>query len=188
MATVTIGTVDYTTYADVVEADEYAAAAIHATAWRAADETTKEMALVTSTRLLDRQAWVGEKTDADQELEWPRSNTGVEGIEDDVVPQQVVDASIEIAIALVDGSQMQTQQSTANNIQSLRAGSVGITYFQGAEGSPLRFPLIVDELLRGLLVGSGGSGSGAGLSGAISTSVTCRKSVTYQSFGLLEPL
>lgn len=184
MATVNIDSNDYTTYATIEEADLYAAAAIHASGWRAADDTTKAMALVTATRLLDRQQWVGEKEDADQELAWPRVNTEVDGIEDDVIPTQVINASIEMAIALVDGATFQNDQTTAQAIQSLRAGSVSITYFRGAEGSPLRFPLIIDELLRGLLQGSGSSR----ISSAISTSTRCATSVTSKSFGFNDPL
>lgn len=137
MPTVTIDSTEFTVYADVGEADEYALGAIHATTWRdsTTTNTTKAMALVTATRLLDRQSWVD---DYDTVAERQAS-------------EDIVNASIELAFALVDGSPVQNDQSIAQTIQQLKAGSVGITYFRGAEGSPNRFPQIVHELLVGKL-------------------------------------
>lgn len=181
MPTLTIDSQEFEVYSDIGETDNYALGAIHATAWRAADDTTKGMALVTATRTLDRQVWVGEKTDPEQALAWPRSNTGVDGIEDDVVPPQVIQACQEMAIALVAGSTLQDDQNTSQKIQTMKAGSVSLTYFRGAEGRALRFPLIINELLRGLLASGANrlTGVASGVSGT---------SVTENDFGLNDAL
>lgn len=154
MATVTIDSVAFAAYADEDDADEYLLASFHASNWTSATELQKQMALVTATRLLDRQDWLGDKTSSSQTLEWPRTNTGVTGVTNTVIPEDIVNACIELALSLVDGSEVQSEQNIAQKIQSLRAGSVGITYFRGAEGSPLRFPLIVHELVGKYLAGA----------------------------------
>jgi len=172
----------YEVYADIGEADLYLAASTHPVAWPTASAEDKSKALVTATRILDRQKWLGEKyLTTGQALAWPRSGTGVDGVEDDVVPQNIIDASIEMASALLDGSDLQTEQNQSQKLQSITAGSVNLTYFRGAEGTPLRFPLIVDELIRDYLAGSFVSFGtlAAGVDGV---------SVTGQDLGLSSPL
>jgi hypothetical protein len=157
MATVEIDGNEYEAYSDLETADLYAAAAFHADTWLDLDDDPKGKTLVTGTRTLDRQIWKGEKTDPDQELEWPRKNTGVDGVVDDEVPDDIVQASIELAIALADGAEFQTNSSTAQGISSMSAGSVSITFARGVHKAT-RFPLIVQELIKKYL---NGSGSGA---------------------------
>lgn len=159
---VQIGSTSYASYASVEQADAYLAAAIHATNWWTATDDTKARALVSASRMLDRQDWLGDKTDPDQVLAWPRSNTGVDGVEDDVIPEPIVSAAIELALALVDGATVQTDANTSQKIQSISAGSVSISYFRGAEGVARRFPLIIHELVRDYLSGSAGLAIGTG--------------------------
>jgi len=158
MPDVIIGSQTYASYATVAEADQYLSAAAHADAWRAiTDDDVKGRALVTASRLLDRQRWKGEKTDPLQDLAWPRTGTGVEGVEDDTIPQDIIDACIELALAIVQGSDVQEAQNQSQKIQNLKAGSVSLTFFRGADGVPLRFPLIIQELLLKYLAGAGAS-------------------------------
>lgn len=159
MATVTIGGTDYDTYATVAEADEYLAADFTATAWRAeTDEDQKSRALVTATRLLDRQTWPGEKADEFQPLAWPR--TGVTGYDDYEVPQAVIDACCLLAKYIHEGSTLETSPTTANNTKRLKAGSAEIEYFFPLSNGT-RLPLPVMELLAGLLGAAGSSVSAA---------------------------
>lgn len=166
-----------TTYQSFLEVEEYLAGTFQADAWRAADDDTKNRAIVTACRLLDRQKWKGSKNDTDNTLEWPRADTGVAGVEDDVIPDKFLWAVSELASALVDGSDVQDTQNQAQKIQSLRAGSVAITYFRGAEGQPLRFPLIVWELIRDFLLGTGNSIS------PVLSAGTDRETVSGTDFG-----
>lgn len=138
MEVIMIASQPYDSYATLAYADQYLAAAIHAgTDWSSAEETTREQSLVTSTRILDRQRWK-DAYDTQEERE---------------VVQDIVDASVEMALALVQGSTLQSSQNTSQVLQSIKAGSVSLTYFRGAEGRALRFPLPVWELLRDYLAG-----------------------------------
>lgn len=170
--TVVIGSTHYTVYADQGEADDYLSAAIQGETWGTQTADQKARALVTATRLLDRQSWSGSKTSDDQEHEWPRSGTGVEGAVDDELPQDIVNATIELAQLLVDGSEVQNDPNQVNKLSSLSAGSVSLTFYHGADQRGQRFPQIVQELVAKYL---GGSGAG-GLSN-IATG-TCGQSVT----------
>lgn len=139
MEIVLIDSQPFDSYASVEQADEYLAASFHAgTTWSGASATTKGQALVTATRILDRQRWAAAyDTQAEREVE-----------------DGIIDASIEMALALVDASDLQTEQVTGQKLQSITAGSVSLTYFRGAEGRPHRFPTIVHELLRDYLAGA----------------------------------
>lgn len=139
MEAVLISSQPYDSYSTVTQADDYLAASFHAgTDWDDASATTKAQALVTATRILDRQTWVAA-------YDTQAERAGVEAIQN---------ASIEMALALVQGSELQSEATTAQKLSSIRAGSVALTYFRGAEGRPRRFPQIVDELLRDYLGGT----------------------------------
>lgn len=152
MATITIGAVDYHSYATVAEADSYLEADFTATAWRdEEDEDQKARALVTASRLLDRLVWLGEKTDEDQTTAWPRD--GVPGVDDGTTPQQVADATCVLASMILDGNEVVTSPSQASNIKRQKAGSVEQEFFRPGGATNARLPLPVAELLRGLLGG-----------------------------------
>lgn len=139
MAEVDVGSETHTTYADVDAADEYLSGSLHAgTTWDDASEANKGKALVTATRILDRQRW----------------KSGYETFAARLAVTGIVNASIEMALALLDGADFQSEQSTAQKLTSIRAGSVSLTYALGTEGPPHRFPLIVHELLRDYLAGA----------------------------------
>lgn len=182
MADVLIDSQPYDSYGGVEEGDFYFAAATHAANWVAASELLKGQALVTASRVLNRQQWKGDKYDAAQPLAWPRTSTGVDGVEDTVIPQAIVDACFELALSLLDGSAVQTnpEATQEQKTSSLKAGSVSISYFKGAvtpaELKPGRFPLIVQELLKPYL-----GGSVSGLVNEASGVDAC--SVTEQDFG-----
>jgi hypothetical protein len=171
MPTVEIGSAPYEVYADVATADEYLEAQISATTWRAeTDVNQKARALVSATRLIDRQSWQGERTDSYQVLDFPRTGLTYcdndEAVPSETVPQEVVDATIELAnVLLVDPTAAQETVNTDSLIQSLRAGSVSISYFRAAELGN-RFPLIVQELLGCWL-----SSRTTGAEGSIATGV-----------------
>lgn len=138
LSEVDVGGETFVVYADLDVANAYFAGAIHAANWSAATDTTKSQALVTATRILDRQKWI--------------AAYGTQTLRG--VVQAIQDASAEMALALVDGSDLQTEQTTGQKLQSIKAGSVSLSYFRGAEGRPHRFPVIVHELLRDYLAGA----------------------------------
>lgn len=173
MAAINVSSNTFEVYADLNYVDEYLSAASHATAYQAeTDETVKARWAVTATRMLNRQRWLGTKTVATQELAFPRTGTGVTGVEDDTIPDNILFAYCEIISALADGSDLQTAQNTSQKIKSLKAGSAALTYFRGAEGAPTRWPQIIYELLRDFISSGSSSLASASSSGTDETSAT----------------
>ncbi len=171
---------EVTSYVESLVADKYFAQA-NITAWLALTVAQREGFIIRSTRLLDRQAWLGEKTVSTQALAWPRSNTGVDDVVDTIIPQEIVDACLELALDLSEGSEVENELTTAQKLKAIKAGSVALTYFRGAEGPSLRFPLVAQELLRKYLTGSGTTvlGAATGIDGT---------SVTAQDLGFNRPI
>ena len=145
METVSIGSQPYSAYASLAHADQYLAASQHAgTTWSAATDTNQAQALITATRILDRQRW--RDAYADDDLATAQALR--------FAVQNIKDACVEMALALLDGSELQTEQNTAQKLSSIRAGSVSLSFVTGGtEGAAHRFPTIIHELLRDYLVG-----------------------------------
>lgn len=85
-----------TAYATRAEGDTYFAGKLFADAWDNATDAEKDKSLLQATRIIDRLNFKGEKTDDTQELQFPRDD-------DTAVPDDIKDASCEIAYALLDG-------------------------------------------------------------------------------------
>lgn len=160
-----------TCFTTLAEADEYHALAQNST-WLALSASAREGYLIRATRVLNRQRWLGEKTEDDQPLAWPRAGTGVAGVVDDTTPQAIKDACAEMALMIgAETYDVENDANTAQKLQTIKAGSVSLTYFRGAEGAPRRFPTVVSEILRDYLAGAGVSlyGTASGVEGVSST-------------------
>ena len=156
-------------YATVAEADTYMDDSIRgATAWAAVDADDKARALLSATRLLDKQCWIGEKTAASNTLEWPRTGvTDADGnaIDENTVPTQIVNGSIELAYELSQDGTLEGAQNTGSNDKRYKAGSVELELFRpggvlGTDGIT-RFPYVVMEWVREFLCGNSSRGGGA---------------------------
>lgn len=172
----------YYVYADLATANLYLNANFLATAWGDLTDDQKGQLLVTATRLFDRQCWLGTKTDPVQPLQWPRSGTGIDGVEDNVIPDDIVNGCIEMAFAILDGNEAINQVVPgAQKIREQRAGSVSLSFFRNAEGDLRfdRFPLPVQELVQKYTCG------GTGVSG-LSISGVDGQTVTDEDFGFNE--
>lgn len=144
MATVSIGSDDYVSYADIDTADGYLAASITVVGWADATNDNKAKALVSATRLLDRQTWAEDYTTFDARA----------------AVQAIVDACCELAGLFIDGStDALTNSTTEQSTKSLKAGSVAIEYFRQNPALAARFPTIVQELLGPYLAGSSDAAS-----------------------------
>lgn len=158
--------------AELAEVDAYLAAVENST-WLALNAGAREAYILRASRLLDRQRWLGSRTSSDQPLAWPRSGITLDGasVGDDEYPQRLLDAVAEVAAALAAGSDVESVFNQAQKVQSIKAGSVAISYFRGAEGPSVRFPPTVHELLHDLLAGGTLSvqGVATGVSGESST-------------------
>jgi hypothetical protein len=166
MSTVTIGGNNFNAYLDESEIDEYAAAAIgdNADAWRDAEDDVKARAAVSATRLIDRLTWLGAKTASDQTNEFPRTSlTYADGsaVPSDTVPQRLLDADAELAMALVNDADVQDAPSTAATMKRVKAGSAEVEWFASAQDSGFRFPQIVHELIGAWLTTAAVSSMGA---------------------------
>ena len=181
MATVIISGTSYDVYADESTASTYLTARIGADDWFSASSTDRKKALVSATRMLDRQQWQGTKTVDSQPLEFPRDGlTDCDGtsLSDNTTPQGVVDGSIELAYQLILDSTVQDSAGTGSNVKQLKAGSAEVTFFKptiGASSSAnTRFPTTVQDLVKCFLNGSGRSSAVGGLaSGTDATSTFC---------------
>lgn len=138
--TVDIGSDTYTSYADLDTADTYLAASVTVAGWADATDDNKGKALVSATRLLNRQIWADGYTTFDERL----------------AVQDIVNACCELAGMFIDGStDPLTSSSTVQTTQSLKAGTVQITYFRIDPNLAARFPTIIQELVGQYLGGSG---------------------------------
>jgi hypothetical protein len=112
------GKPDANSYADLADANAYYAGHLYATAWTAASDDQKAVALVMATRLVDAEyQFNGTRTTADQALQWPRAmcpepdNVHVpisvllpipyDYVQYDTVPKAVVQATCEMARELL---------------------------------------------------------------------------------------
>lgn len=157
---VTIDELEFPVYATVDDANAYMTGNFNNGTWFDAttDAETKARLLVTATRILERQKWKGTASGlSGQLLAWPRTGTGVAGVTDDEVPEDIEFACVELANLILDGNDVETNvQPGVQTIQSFKAGSVAISYFRDAE-SPFtknaRFPTVVQELVGKYLDG-----------------------------------
>lgn len=156
VATITIDSTDYSVYGQtadaLVNADAYFAARLGADAWTDATDADKEKALVTAVRFLDRGVlWSGDKTVADQALQWPRDGATCrsDSVADGTIPDNIVLGEFELALALLENEAIQDEPGTGDLIKSAGAGSAKVEYFRPSAGtsSDTRFPTVVHELV-----------------------------------------
>jgi DnaT-like ssDNA binding protein len=174
---VLIASQPYDVYAPLDYANLYLQANFLASGWFDLTDDQRGSALVTATRLIDRQCWLGSPTGlSGQTLQWPRTGTGVDGVDDTIVPQGIIDGSVELAFAIIDGNDaVSNQVPGVQKIRDLAAGAVHISYFRLAEGAAAqtnRFPLPVQELVGKYLCGAGSGIDSLVTSGTDGLSVT----------------
>ena len=106
--------------------------------------------------MLDRQSWQGAIAVDGQVLAWPRQNVTVDGVavSSATIPAPVLLASYELAAAALADPSIIDKADESQNISSLQAGSVSISYFRPTPGG--RFANVVQELLAPYLSSSVG--------------------------------
>lgn len=168
MTTVTIGSTDYEVYSDETDADEYFNGSINSATWGAFTSDSKKRGLVSGTRLIDRQVWLGEKEDPEQLTAFPRTGL-VDGNGDSLTAAEaqvyVKEASQLLAYDLLEGEELETSATTEDLTKRIKAGSVEIENFRASIDTATRFPLDVMELLRFFMA------SQTAISGSISSGV-----------------
>jgi hypothetical protein len=129
-------------YALVSEADTYLAARGH-TSWAALAEAAKEAALRLATDYMVqayRLRWKSWRYTRTQALDWPRSNViltdnysgamGYDYIANNVVPNEVKNACIELALKASNGA---LTEDLTPQVQSETVGPISTSYFQGGQ-------------------------------------------------------
>jgi len=146
----TPGSASANSYLTVVEADAYHAGRLHADDWTLADDVKKEAALIMATQFIDAMftpgryeyelqgntvrtinAWTGAATTSVQALAWPRkgmTNRNGYPIADTVVPQELKNATAELARQMIASDLTATDDVTAKGITSLSVGSISMSF------------------------------------------------------------
>jgi hypothetical protein len=123
-----------THYTTIDDADTYFETRLNTDAWDNAYDVEKTAALTQATRQIDNLNFKGDKTDATQELEFPRGG-------DTEVPDQIVWATCEIALQLLNDVDIEYE------IGSLRAETQS---YEGVRESYNR-GVMPEYLLAGIL-------------------------------------
>lgn len=152
MAVIVIGSDSFNAYLDLTAANTYFNGRAGGSAWTsytngAETANDKGRALVSATRMLDLQSWVGAKTSPSQPMEWPRDGvTDRDGVAvaNTVIPADIQAACCELALALLlDPSLQESTSGSSSNTKKLEAKGVSIEYFGPVQGS--RFPTAAYE-------------------------------------------
>ena len=136
---------DVDSYVTTAEADTYFAAHFGYDQWETLSLDQKDQALRSATVKLDLLcAWLGDKCDPSQPLEFPRTEPDSYGC---TVPQKVKDAQCEIAYLIVlEGTAV---AQTEDVLTKLKAGSVELNF--AGDVTPSTDPYssgLVEDLLK----------------------------------------
>lgn len=139
-------------YCSVADADAYFGARLNTAAWDAADVATKEKALKAATARLEQEAYAGWRSGPPQRLAWPRHGIAIDGIMVDsfTIPAPVVNATCEMALALLNGGSTDFYAPTGlEGFARVAVGDLDITPRQDGP-APGALPVAVARWLRGL--------------------------------------
>lgn len=160
ITTISIGGNDYIAYASVAEADAYLAVDLNrGPTWDTLDPDEKGAALVSATRRIDYENYVGEKTGGSAQInDWPRTGLVYEETGDPVstteVPLEVEHACILQAGTTAVDSKAALNEGSGSNLKKVEAGSAKVTYFRSTDGTSFQ-DQDVFSLLQQWLEGSG---------------------------------
>ncbi len=109
-----------TQYLTIADAQTYMDTRLHVEAWEEASDTDKDKALIMATRIIDGFNYLGDKSDEDQDNQFPRGG-------DIEVSEAIEQACAEIALRLLEeiDPDMEIQNSS---MQSSAFASVKTTY------------------------------------------------------------
>ena len=153
------GKTDANSYISVADADQYNENHANDSAWVGAGQADKEKGLRLATQYIDARfnaRWKGRRVNEDQALDWPRWGVQDEDdyyIDSDVVPTQVKNACVELAIKQVGGEELMPDLSDPGTVKStsVKVGPIAesITCLNG--NSPIKRFRLVDDILSDLV-------------------------------------
>lgn len=119
---------------------------------------TESVLLTLAHDYIESLDYIGEKTQEDQADQWPRKDAYVDGVEidKDTVPQDVIDAELQTAIAIDQGNS--PFATITPSIKSETVDTISVEFQDGA-GNRSFDPMIKLKLYRYLRGGSVGSGN-----------------------------
>ncbi len=149
-------------YVDLTYADNYWDAETNNT-WARASDDSKEIAIIQATKELDKRfgkRFIGNKADRDQALSWPRINAlDTDGFYwNGVVPSAVKNAVCELALLVIQGTDLRNQPSPNATIKS-KTVKVGEISTATVYENPLQSNTVtttIDDILSMLISGGGG--------------------------------
>lgn len=126
MIEATAGSETANSFVTLDEAEAYFAERLDVAAWTAADDATKERALVMATRMLERLRWHGARASAAQALGWPRA--GAPGAEDGTIPPVIQQAQCEEALAWLRPELVRRRLLQSAGVTDAQVGDARETY------------------------------------------------------------
>ncbi|SDF81542.1 MULTISPECIES: DnaT-like ssDNA-binding protein [unclassified Duganella] len=149
-------------YASVAAADARCVA-MGVTDWAPRTEPEKEVALRRATQFMlanYRQRWAGRRVYQAQALDFPRYDVCVDDfpVRSDVVPAEVVNACIDLAVRAADGTALLPDLDVGNNqIKRDKTGPLETEYFENNTDASSRF-VAIDAVLEPFFGAAGGAG------------------------------
>jgi hypothetical protein len=156
------GTRDADSYASVESADARCVA-LGVTDWAPRTDAEKEVALRRSTQFMlanYRKRWAGRRVYQAQALDWPRWNVVVDDfpVLSTVVPAEVVNACIDLAVRAARGEELLPDLETGNNqVKRDKTGPLETEYFEHNTDAAARF-VAIDAMLEPFFGAAGGAG------------------------------
>ena len=142
ISTLTINSVNYTSYASVAEADaRLAVDATRAATWAAKTTDEKAALLVQATYAMDLLSWQGTKTGGDTQVNmFPRTSmvyASGGAVATDEVPLGVQDGTALLAGSIALEPEAGEKSTSGSNVSSVKAGSTEVTFFRQTTGVPM---------------------------------------------------
>jgi hypothetical protein len=144
----------------------YAAAWQYGTAWTGATDDARAQAIVSATRTLDAQfVWIGTpRRPGVQALGWPRIYTDgyVEGaaVPYASVPVRVQQATMEMALALMQKDRTNADGGASQSLKSLGVGDGAVKLDFGSDPAKAAVSSIIPSYIRAMLRDYGSCGGG----------------------------
>jgi len=119
--------------------------------WADAPEASRQAVLIRASDWLDQLfSFKGEKSNRQQLRSWPRRNVVIDGfVIDEVTPQAIIDASIELALAMLSSAgEAETLLGISGAVSQERIGSLSIMYDRQQSQAKSRLELLLRPYLR----------------------------------------
>jgi hypothetical protein len=151
----TVGGSTSNSYVTRAEADAYFADRLNATDFTGASTANRDAALITATRRIDEEMFLGLKASTTQALKWPRVNVQDEDgyyFDSEAIPERVKQATFITALELLRADFL--AENYMNNYEFLSTGNFQFKQF--TQQSAGRLPSEATRLLRHVMTSSSG--------------------------------